>query len=310
MQAVIDWLLKGDPSICWQVQRDLLGAGRREYEGVQARVAIEGWGKRLLARQDRDGNWGGGIYSPKWISTTYTLLLLRDLGLPHENAQAQRACQNFLYRGLEGDGGVNLFKSVSYSEMCVNGMLLSLLSYFRSPDTRLHSVAEFALKQQMPDGGWNCRLGATHSSFNTTISVLEGLREYRTYAGASDVRFTAAIDRGLEFLLQHRLYKSHRTGRVVDSEMTRLHFPPRWHYDILRALDYFRSVGAAADPRMADAIALLQSRQMKDGRWPLNKPWPGRVFFELEASGKASRWNTLRAFARAGMVAGRVHPHL
>ena len=295
-QSVVDWLLKGDPSIRWQVQRDLLDERPAVYEPERARIASSGWGKRLLSMQSPDGNWGGGIYTPKWTSTTYTLLLLRDFGLPPDNAQAQRACQNFFFRGLERDGGVNLFKSIDYSEQCVNGMLLSLLSYFRSTDERVHDIARFLLRQQMHDGGWNCRAvhNATHSSFHTTISVLEGLREYRHHDAAGSA-IAAASHRAHEFLLEHRLFRSHRTGRVVDSEMTRLHFPPRWHYDILRALDYFRSVEVPPDARMADAIELLQSRQAEDGRWPLNRPWTGRVFFELEATGKASRWNTLRA---------------
>ena len=296
MPAVIDWLLKGDPAIRWQAERDLLHVDAAIYEEERSRITSAGWGKRLLAKQDPGGNWGGGIYTPKWISTTYTLLLLRDFGLPNENAQAQGACCNFFFRGLEHDGGINLFKSLDYSETCVNGMLLSLLSYFRSPDPRIHSVADYLLRQQMQDGGWNCRLGrgATHASFNTTILVLEGFRDYSALAGASD-RVTQAVTRGHEFLLRHQLYKSHRTSRVVDSEMTRLHFPTRWHYDILRSLDYFRSVEAEPDPRMADAIALLRSRRASDGRWPLGRSWPGRVFFDLEVAGKPSRWNTLRA---------------
>src|SRR5512135_767141 len=137
-QAVIDWLLRGDPSIRWQAQRDLLHLGADVYEYERARIPRAGWGKRLLAQQDADGNWGGGIYSPKWISTTYTLLLLRDLGLPQDEARSQRACANFFFRGLERDGGINLFKSYKHSETCVNGMLLSLLSYFHSQDPRLH----------------------------------------------------------------------------------------------------------------------------------------------------------------------------
>ena len=101
--------------------------------------------------------------------------------------------------------------------------------------------------------------------------------------------------RGLEFFLNHHLYRSHRTGRIVNSEMTRLHFPPGWHYDILRGLDFFRSVNTVRDERLADPIDLLVSRQMPNGRWLLNKPWIGHVHFDLEAAGRASRWNTLRA---------------
>src|SRR5512135_2205282 len=121
-QAVIDWLLRGDPSIRWQAQRDLLHLDADVYEYERARIPRAGWGRRLLAKQQADGNWGGGIYSPKWISTTYTLLLLRDMGLDQENSQAQRACENFFFRGIERDGGVNLFWTIDYSEQCVNGM--------------------------------------------------------------------------------------------------------------------------------------------------------------------------------------------
>jgi squalene cyclase len=142
---------------------------------------MQGWGSELLLRQNADGNWGKGIYNPKWTSTTYTLLLLKHLGLSSANQQALRGCDNFFFRGLEKDGGLNLFKNLHYSETCINGMILSLLSYFRHPDPRIHSIAEFLLRQQMPDGGWNCdRIkGATHASFHTTISTLEGFAEYQ-----------------------------------------------------------------------------------------------------------------------------------
>ncbi|MGE5073356.1 MAG: prenyltransferase/squalene oxidase repeat-containing protein [Anaerolineae bacterium] len=293
---MLKWLLEGDPAIRWQVQRDLLGASARVYEKERRRIAANGWGSQLLCRQDEDGSWGG-IYSPKWTSTTYTLLQLRDFGLPNDNAQAQRGCETFFFRGLERDGGLNWFKSFHHSETCVNGMALSLLAYFRSTDARVHSIAEYLLREQMADGGWNCQRqsGATHGSFHTTISVLEGLREYAQVADPAPAELTRAVGRGQEFLLCHRLYKSDHTGRVVAGDMTRLHFPPRWHYDILRALDYFRSVDAKRDERMQDGVNLVRSRQTTDGRWLLSQNYPGRVYFEMEHAGHPSRWNTLRA---------------
>lgn len=293
----MDWLLAGDASVRWQVQRDLLEAPPSLYEQERRQVACQGWGKRLLAKQDRDGHWGGGIYSPKWISTTYTLLLLRDMGLPRDNEQARRACEAFFFRGFEQDGGINWFQSRHNSETCVNGMIVALLSYFACPDARLHDVVAYLLREQMGDGGWNCRRidGAQHSSLNTTIIVLEGLRDYAAFPRAGTLSVARAIERGDEFLLQHHLYKSHRTGKVIDPEMTRLHFPPRWHFDILRGLDYFRSRAAGRDERLKEAVKQVESRQTDDGRWLLNKSWPGRVHFEMERSGGPSRWNTLRA---------------
>jgi hypothetical protein len=293
----IEWLLEGDPAIRWQVLRDLCDAPAREYEAERARVASEGWGARLLSKQDSDGNWGGGLYSPKWKSTTYTLLHLRGLGLSPEHPQALRGCEKFFFRGLERDGGINFWKSFHHSETCINGMLLALLAYFRYPDERIHSVFEFLLREQMPDGGWNCERikGATHASFHTTISVLEGLDEYAARYPANLPAVMEARAKAREFLLQHRLYQSHRSGEVVDIKMTLMHFPPRWRYDFIRALDYFQSIKAPKDERMNDAVELLRSKQNANGAWPLNAPWPGLVYFHMEETGQPSRWNTLRA---------------
>ena len=297
MTDTIDWLLRGDVSIRWQVLRDLLEEPPEIHEKERAKIKAQGWGSRLLSRQDPDGNWGGGVYSPKWISTTYTLLLLRHLGLSQDHPQAREGCKHFLRKGIYRDGGINLFKSVDYSETCVNGMILALLSYFRFPDERVHAVAEFLLKDQMPVGGWNCERvhGAVHASFHTTISVLEGMFEYRQAFPENASSIARAVRQAHEFLLSHRLYKSHRTGQVVDPAMTRMYFPPRWHYDFLRALDYFQTVRAGYDERMNDAIELLKARQQPNGRWPAYRRWSGRVFFEMEKTGEDSRWNTLRA---------------
>jgi hypothetical protein len=176
-------------------------------------------------------------------------------------------------------------------------MVLSLLAYFRLEDARLHSVADYLLGQQMPDGGWNCRRpsGATHSSVNTTISALEGLHHYELHKPARVAKIRGAQRQGREFLLAHRLFRSHRTGNIMKSEFTRFSFPPRWHYDILRALDYFRTVNAPRDPRLTEAIEIVRTRRGEDGRWLLPAGYKGHTFFELETAGGPSRWNTLRA---------------
>jgi hypothetical protein len=297
LERTVAWLLDSDPAIRWQVQRDLLHTRPAVYHAERARVATHGWGADLLARQAADGHWGGGIYSPKWISTTYTLLLLRHLGLPRNHAAASRACAHFFFLGLAKDGGINLFKSFSHSETCVNGMLLALLSYFQHSDPRTAGVVEFLLRAQMDDGGWNCRRvhGATHGSFHTTISVLEGLAEHAGTLRHVPAPLNTATTAGREFLLRHRLFKSHRTGRIVDPQMTRFHFPPQWRYDVLRALDYYRLVDAPRDRRLADAIVLLKRRRSSDGTWVLSRHWNGRTHFSMESTARPSRWNTLRA---------------
>lgn len=299
-REVLGWLLDGDPAIRWQVLRDLAGAPEDQWLAEQQRVASDGWGARLLSHQDADGRWTPRLYGKKWISTTYSLLLLCLLGLPGTDERARRSCRLFLDEGLWTDGGMNLSATTRRSETCVTGMVLSLLSWFGIDDPRRERLVDYLAAEQMPDGGWNCRrhAGATHSSFHTTINVLEGLREY----AAADERRTAAVDavpamaaRGREFLAVHSLYRSHRTGRPVDPKLTRLSFPPQWHHDILRGLDHFRGAAAPADPRLRDPVDVLRRLRLDDGRWPLQQRHPGASWFEMERVGEPSRWNTLRA---------------
>jgi len=303
---VIQWLLDGDPAIRWQALRDLVGSAERTVEQERRKVARDGWGARLLARQDPEGTWAGGLssdgglYSPKWISTTYTMLTLRDFGLLSSSRQARKACRLLLDGGLQRDGGINYgiwAKWTGRSETCVTGMVLSILSHFEYEDFRLDAVADHLLEQQMPDGGWNCRrpYGAIHSSVHTTISVLEGLRLYELHRGRKVRDVRAAQRRGREFLLMHRLFRSDRTGEIIKPVFTRFAFPPRWHYDILRALDYFQAVNAPRDQRLAEAIDIVRKGQDDDGRWSLQHSYKGKTYFELERLGAPSRWNTLRA---------------
>ena len=299
--ATIDWLLAGDPAIRWQVLRDLLGAGKRAVESERRKVAREGWGRRLLERQDAEGTWAGGrsadggLYSPKWISTTYTMLLLRDVGLP-PSPRTRRACALLLDRCMQRDGGLN-DGWWSGSETCITGMGLSILCAFEHDDRRLDAIADHLLEEQMADGGWNCRRprGATHASVHTTILALEGLRGYELFRRRRLREVRAAQRRGREFLLVHRLFRSHRTGEVIKPVFLRLSFPPQWHYDVLRALDHFQAVGAPRDARLSDGIELLRRKRRPDGSWVLENRYRGKDWFQMERLGARSRWNTLRA---------------
>ncbi|UCD23053.1 MAG: hypothetical protein JSW51_08260 [Gemmatimonadota bacterium] len=294
----IAWLMRGDPAIRWQTMRDLLSQPSQTWEAERKRVAQTGWGVRLLNKQKPDGNWGRGPYHPKWTCTTYTMQVLRRLGLPPRHSAAVKACRLYLSQGIGEDGGINFWKARRpNSETCVTGIILSQLAYFKPRDVDLSGLVDYLLNEQMPDGGWNCERhnGAVHSSFHTTINVLEGLREYILADGSRVSQAIQAEARGQEFLLDHRLYRSSTTGNVVHPAMTRFHFPPRWRHDVLRALDHFQMAFTTPDQRMADAIDLVISRRRKDGRWLLPSRYKGAVFFEMEVAAKPSRWNTLRA---------------
>ncbi len=294
---VLAWLLEGDPSIRWQVLRDLTPATSEDVEAERALVATTGWGAKLLALQDPDGKWGGGHYGPKWISTTYTLRLLHYLGLDTSHPAARRGMDRLFERAEWYDGGVGYFVTVE-AETCVTGMTLSLASYFGGFDGYREPMAKWLLSQQLDDGGWNCmtRLGSIRSSFNTTILVLEGLLEFERTRPAGLIRaIRRARRRGEDYLLDRHLMRSLSTGEIINPSWTRFSFPPRWHYDVLRGLDYLQNAGARPDGRSDEAIELLFSKRTKDGRWKLQNHHFGREHFRMEATGQPSRWNTTRA---------------
>ena len=291
---VMAWLRDADPALRWQVLRDLDDAPAEAVEAERARTPETGWVADLLARQDADGRWAGALYSPKWTSTTYTLLLLERLGLPSGHPQALAGCR-VLWDGAQYVGGGLTITSAKASspEACVTGMLVRLAASFGYDDPRVGSVVEWLLGQQLDDGGWNCRsirTGSTHGSFHTTITALEALQARRTGAGVEEEVLAA----GREFLLEHRMFRSHRTGTVVDSAYKRFPFPPQWHYDLLRGLEHFRDAGAPYDDRLAEAVQVVRDAQQPDGTWHRARPYPGRTWFTLEPAGP-SRWATLRA---------------
>ena len=238
---VLAWLLAGDPAISWQAMRDLTATPADAVAHERSRIAVEGWGARLLAAQDSDGCWAGALYSPKWTSTTYTLLLLHWLGLPGGNAQALVGCRQLWEGARFYGGGLNLAGTIREPETCITSMLVLLAASFGYQDSRLAPTVTWLLGQQPDDGGWNCesiRHGSRHGSFHTTISALDALLVYHEAGGTVPV--DDALVSGQQFLLRHSLYRSHRTGLVVDAAFTRFPFPPQWHYDVLRGLEHLR----------------------------------------------------------------------
>jgi hypothetical protein len=295
-EGIVQWLLQGDISIQYQVHRDLLGEDRQD---LQVRISEEGWGARLLSKRLPNGHWGREFYQPKWTNTHYTLLDLKTLQLQPDHEAIYESIEIVANENKSEDGGINPGKTIKESDVCINGMFLNYACYFGIDRDYLISIIDFVLDQQLPDGGFNChfnRQGARHSSMHSTISVLEGLWEYKR--SGYDYRLAeldAASEAAREFLFMHRLYKSDRTGDIIHKNFLRLSFPGRWYYDILRALDHLQDAGVEWDDRMSDAIEVLLGKRRSDGRWPLQAKIPGKVHFDMEKAGQPSRWNTLRA---------------
>ena len=295
--TVIDWLLDSDPSIRWQVMRDLTDAPAEAVAAERARVATTGLGARLLALQAADGQWGGAAWKQnEWVSTMHVLWLLRDLGLDPASAEAGLALglvrDRVTWKGWPAYEGNPFF--TGEVEPCINGQVGAIGAYF-GQDVR--GIVDRLFGEQLPDGGWNCEAenGSTRSSFNTTICVLEALLEFERGNEASPA-VTEARLRGEEYLLERGLFRRRSTGEVIDASWARFAFPTWWHYDVLRGLEYLRSAGVSPDHRVAEAIGLVESKRGDDGRWALEHRHPGAMAIEIDdGEGRPSRWNTLRA---------------
>jgi hypothetical protein len=307
---VVDWLLDSDPAIRWQVLRDLAGAPAEQVAAERARVEAEGWGARLLALRDPDGQWDGGACFPKrvvddwragiepdfsrgqpWTATLPTLMLLHDLGLDPESAAARETIALVAASSRWEHDDEPFFDGEV--EPCINGRTLSIGAYFGAP---ADGLASRLLADQLDDGGWNCwtERGATVSSFDSTICVLEGLLEYEQSGGT--VAVAEARRRGEEYLLERRLFRRKSTGEVPEARWLEFSWPPRWHYDVLRAFDHFRRAGEPPDGRTAEAVQVVRDKRRPDGTWLLENTHPGETHFANEdGDGQPSRWNTLRA---------------
>ncbi len=295
-RQLIAWLLEGDVSLQYQVHRDLLGAEKPE---LRERIAAEGWGARFLSYRKEEGHWGQRFYQPKWISTHYTVLDLKNLAISPKNEEIRQSISLVIQTLKSPDGGILPIGAEKKSDVCVNGMFLNYAAYFLMEENELTSIVDFLLSEHMKDGGFNCNsntIGATHSSLHSTISVLEGILEYAKNGYRYRLEaLREAEEASREFLLQHRLFRSDRTGDIIDKRMLMLSYPSRWKYDILRALDYFQFARVNYDPRMQDALDVLKDKRRKDGKWPVQAKHPGQTHFDMEKTGGPSRWNTLRA---------------
>ena len=300
--TVIDWLLDSDPAIRWQVLCDLSDASPDKVAAERARVDREGWGARLLALEGADGLWDGGACFPAsytggesgqpWTATMHSLQTLQIFGLDPASGAARRAIALIAEHGRWEHAGQRYFDGEV--EPCINGRTIETGAYYT---VDVAPLVDRILGERLADGGWNCEAenGSVRSSFDTTITVLDGLLEFeRATGGSAAVR--EARRSGEEYLLERSLFRRKSTGEVVNPEYLDFAFPYYWHYDVLRALDYFRRSGAGPDSRLAEAVEIVRSKRQPDGRWLLDRIHPGRVHFALEGrAGEPSRWNTLRA---------------
>ncbi|MDR1531264.1 MAG: hypothetical protein LBS62_03625 [Clostridiales bacterium] len=286
---IIDWLLEGDIVIQYLTSKYLLNRSFNHNDG--------GYIAKYLELYDADlREWGGSIYSHKWVSSTYTLLELKYMEISPNNLCYQDATKKVLNDLWNNHGKIS---KTRYQDMCMSAMLLSLVCYGKIKDDRINEIADYILSHQMEDGGWNCAWDSAHNrstvgSVHTTISVLEAFADYKKYGydyRLDEIEKQAAL--GHEYLLSRKLFKSLKTGEAIHQDMIRFHYPCRWKYDCFRALEYFAHIGYPYDSRMLESLNLVRDA-LKKGYINKGKSYPGKIHFPLE-SGTKGRFNTFRA---------------
>ncbi len=297
MNDVLAWLLEGDATIRYQTKRDLFG---EDDERLRRQILKEGWGKQYMDYRNVDGSWGLGYYRPKWTSSHYTLLELKNLAAPQDSRLLRESVAKIMRECKGIDGGIGTSVSRPQSDVCVNGMVLNFASYFGADESDFKSVIDFLIGSQLHDGGFNCESnrsdGVRHSSLHTTLSVLEGIHEYRANGYSYRLGELALIERkAIEFILLHQLFISDRSGEIIDRKFLRFTYPFRWKFTILRAMDYFRTIGQPYDARMEKALEAIIRKRGADGRWKLQSKFSGAEHFPIEPVGEPSRCITLLA---------------
>ena len=305
--AALAWLLDADVALRWQIERDLVGAPQEVWGATRARIATDGFGARLLALQDPDGQWAGGSFFPRdfdfhgpeaaegagqpWTATTWTLNTLRDWGL---DATALTGTADLLAANSRWDYN-NLPYWGGEVDCCINAYTLANGVWLGAD---VAGIAQWFLDHRMADGGWNCEWveGSTRSSFHSTLNSLKGLLYYEAATGGCD-ELRAARRSGEQYLLQRRLLRTLSTGELVGPWATRFAYPCRWIYSVLNAAEYFRAAalrdGIAPDSRLADAIEVIHAARRPEGTWLQEHRHRGRVWFEIDVPpGEPSKWLT------------------
>ena len=304
-RALLAWLFDSDPSLQWQVERDLAHEPAGVWQATRVRVAAEGFGAELLSRQDEDGQWAGGAYFPAdatedepgqpWTATTWSLNALREWGvqadaLRPDTAGLLRRNARWEYDDLPYWGGE--------VDACINGYTIANGAWLGAD---VAPLADWFVQHRLRDGGWNCSWvqGSERSSFHSTLNSLHGILDYEIRTGGL-LPLRAARHHGEEYLLQRGLMRRLSTGETHAPWATHFAYPYRWYYSVLRAADYFRTAalhdGRRPDPRMAEAVELVRAARDTDGTWHQQLPHEGRVWFHVDAGpGEPSKWLTFHA---------------
>jgi hypothetical protein len=263
-ERAVEWLVAHpEPAIRRLARRDLLR--EESTEDVLAGEIVQ----RLLVDHDVHP------YA-KWRGAHWRLVSLVELGIPAAEPRALAAAEQVL-AWLLADGHRRGIPTIAGRvRRCASQEGNALAVCVRlglAADPRVELLARSLIEWQWPDGGWNCdrRPEAQRSSFHESLAPMWGLQEYAAATGATWAR--AAADRAAELFLSHRVFRSLRSGEVINPTWLVPHYPPYWHYDTAQALLVLSRLGKHGDERAAEARDALASRQGRDGLWAAARAW-------------------------------------
>ncbi len=316
----LEWLLEPrDPSVRFHALVDLLGRSSRDEDVVATRKRIRNYGtvRKTLAGQTREGYWRPKetCYRPKWTSAVWPLVLLGEMGAEVDPAIKAEFERFFDLHQAETGAFVCPSKLETkgkrWDEPCLTGnMIRTLATFGYGDDLRVKKAIAWLPKHQLEDGGWNCdypEKKVKHSSFMSTVEPLWAYSEIPRQKWTRSMK--RSIDRGAEFLLMHRVYKSdNHHWKEIYPFFTALHFPMYYFYDVLHGLRVLTKLEYSDDERIEDATHLLLSKRSPRGTWNLEGDWfrEGDFFYpsgkgrkapvSIEKIGQPSKWITLNAY--------------
>lgn len=314
----VDWLLEKDnPSVRYFTLSQILDRPQNSPEVQEAKkeIMLTGVVPKILAKQNSGGYWEepDKFYTAKYKGTVWQLIILAELGADGQDERIKKACEFILENSQDRkSGGFSAWLSVKvgggrYSGVlpCLTGnMVWSLIRLGFLGDPRVKRGVEWIAKYQRFDDGeayppkvWPYEKATScfgkHSCHMGVVKALKALAEIPAEQRSAGV--VDALDRGVEYLLKHHIYKrSHNLNKVSKPGWLRFGFPLMYQTDVLEILGILTNLGCK-DERMQEAVDLVLSKQDNKGVWKLENTFNGRFQTSIEQKGASSKWVTLNA---------------
>jgi hypothetical protein len=318
----IDWLLEpDDPGVRYLALRDVLDKGEDDNELAVARREAHTKGPiaKVLDKMQPEGYWSkpGPGYTTKYRSTVWALILLAQLGAEaNEDERIGSGCSYLLEQSLAAGGQFSVYGTPSSTIDCLQGNLCYALLEMGYDDERLGPAFEWMARTVTGEG-----MAARNDK--------DAERRYYAYKcgplfacgpnygqpcawGAAKVMLAFgklpqsqrtpliedAIQQGVDFFFKVDPITADWPTRLGDKPSRnwwKFGFPVFYITDLLQVAEGLVALGYGKDPRLANTIELIQSKQDDLGRWLLEYDYTGKTWLNFGEKKLPNKWVTLRA---------------